>query len=188
MIVVGKVCALADRFAWYEELPLAGRRIVVTRPKELISRMASMLREKGAEVLELPAIRTVAQEPGGALDAALDELRQYQWLVFTSPMGVRIFFRAMERLKMDLRALGGAKIAAIGTGTEKELNARGLYADLIPETFDGEGLRPCTGGPAQRGRPGADSTGGSGKSGAYPHSRGGARRAYRRCGFVPYGI
>ncbi len=140
VIVVGKVCALADRFAWYEELPLAGRRIVVTRPKELISRMASMLREKGAEVLELPAIRTVAQEPGGALDAALDELRQYQWLVFTSPMGVRIFFRAMERLKMDLRALGGAKIAAIGTGTEKELNARGLYADLIPETFDGEAL------------------------------------------------
>ncbi|MFQ8689832.1 MAG: uroporphyrinogen-III C-methyltransferase [Blautia sp.] len=56
--VVGKVCQLAERFAWYEELPLAGWKVLVTRPKELISSMAEKLRCKGAEVLELPAIET----------------------------------------------------------------------------------------------------------------------------------
>ena len=61
IIVVGEVCALADRFAWHEALPLAGRKILVTRPKELISQMAEKLRREGAEVLELPAIKTEAK-------------------------------------------------------------------------------------------------------------------------------
>ena len=58
IIVVGKVCALAEEFAWYEKLPLAGYKVLVTRPKDLISTMSAKLRTLGAEVLELPAIRT----------------------------------------------------------------------------------------------------------------------------------
>ena len=88
IIVVGRVCALADEFAWYEKLPLAGRKILVTRPKDLISSMSAKLRALGAEVLELPAIRTEPLEDQGELYQAFKELDTYDWAAFTSPTGV----------------------------------------------------------------------------------------------------
>ena len=77
IIVVGKVCSLAEEFEWYEKLPLAGKKILVTRPKELISEMSAKLRSAGAEVLELPAIRTVTCEDQKRLVQALKEIRTY---------------------------------------------------------------------------------------------------------------
>lgn len=140
IIVVGKVCALADQFAWAERRPLAGVRVLLTRPKELISGMAALLRERGAEVVENPAIETVPIE-SEALTAACGALAEgrYSWLVFTSPSGVRIFFRALLA-RRDIRALGGVKLAAIGGGTQKALAEFGLRADFLPSVFDGETL------------------------------------------------
>ena len=140
IIVVGKVCALAERFAWYEKLPLAGKKILVTRPKELISTMAKKLREQGAEVLELPAIRTVPIRPNEILSECFDRISEYDWIVFTSPTGVRIFFDEMKDRKKDLRALSGARFAVIGSGTGKALEERGFFADLMPEIYDGQAL------------------------------------------------
>lgn len=140
IIVVGKVCSLAEEFAWYEKLPLAGKKILVTRPKELISAMAEKLRAKGAEVLELPAIRTVPIQPNEALAAAFERLSDYDWVTFTSPTGVRVFFDAMKENGKDVRSLAGAKIAVIGSGTKKALEERGLFADLMPEVYDGKAL------------------------------------------------
>ncbi len=140
IIVVGKVCQLADEFEWYEKLPLAGKKILVTRPKELISEMSAKLRSAGAEVLELPAIRTVPAEDQSRLIQALKEISTYQWLVFTSPTGVRIFFEEMEKQQMDIRSLGQIRLAVIGSGTAKELRKHGLYPDLMPEEFYGESL------------------------------------------------
>ena len=74
IIVVGRVCSLAEEFAWYEKLPLAGCKVLVTRPRELVSAMALKLRRQGAEVLELPAIATRAIPDNQALEAALDRL------------------------------------------------------------------------------------------------------------------
>ena len=140
IIVVGKVCTLADSFAWFEKQPLAGKKILVTRPKELISQMAGKLREKGAEVLELPAIRTEALPVETDLAEALEALGTYQWIVFTSPAGVRIFVEDLKKARKDIRVLAGAKIAVIGTGTGKALEERGIYPDLMPEVFDGDSL------------------------------------------------
>ena len=140
IIVVGKVCDLAQEFAWYEELPLAGKKILVTRPRELVSVMSRKLREKGAEVLELPAICTVPIPDNALLQKAIKELNTYQWLVFTSPSGVRIFFDELRAEKKDIRALAGLQIAALGSGTAKGLESHGLYPELIPEIFDGEAL------------------------------------------------
>ena len=140
IIVVGKVCRLADTFAWYEELPLAGWKVLLTRPKELISSMAAKLRQKGAEVLELPAIRTVPLEDQSRLHQAFGQMEKYGWLVFTSPTGVRVFFEEMVHAGTDIRCLGKAKIAAIGKGTEKALKERGLLPDLLPEVYDGDHL------------------------------------------------
>ena len=140
IIVVGKVCTLAEKFGWYEELPLSGWKVLVTRPKELVSRTADMLREKGAEVLELPAIRTVPMEDQSRLYKALDHLEEYQWLVFTSPTGVRVFFEELIRHGKDIRAMGNARLAVIGEGTKKALKERGLLADFVPSVYDGDTL------------------------------------------------
>ena len=140
IIVVGKVCSLAKEFAWYEELPLAGYKVLLTRPRDLISSMAQKLRAQGAEVLELPAIRTEAIEDNEALRRAWKQMQQYQWLVFTSPTGVKVFFEQMKRECCDIRMLGTVKIAAIGEGTKKALRERGLFVDLMPEIYDGENL------------------------------------------------
>ena len=140
IIVVGKVCALAEEFAWYEKLPLAGYKVLVTRPRDLISSMAEKLRLLGAEVLELPAIRTEPLQDQSALTAAFDQLPSYTWIAFTSPTGVKVFFEEMKKQKRDIRSMGKAKIAAIGNGTQKALEERGLFADLVPEVFDGQHL------------------------------------------------
>lgn len=140
IIVVGGVCEVADRFEWYEKLPLAGCKIVVTRPKELISQMADRLRKQGAEVLELPAIALSPVEDDRKIQECLGRLEQYQWIAFTSPSGVKIFFEFLKKNGKDIRALGRVKIAAIGKGTKRELEARGIYPDLMPEVFDGASL------------------------------------------------
>ena len=140
IIVVGKVCALADEFAWYEKLPLFGCKVLVTRPKETISSMAQKLRLLGAEVLELPAIRTKPLKDQSLLKEAFRELDSYQWIAFTSPIGVKVFFDEMRHSGIDIRKLGQVKIAAIGKGTKKALEERGLFVDLMPAVFDGDSL------------------------------------------------
>ena len=140
IIVVGKVCSLADRFAWYEKLPLAGWKVLVTRPRQHISKTADLLRKKGAEVLELPSICTVPVEDNSRLYEAFEKLDTYQWIIFTSPAGVEIFFDEMDRKEMDVRSLGQAKIAVIGEGTKKKLKEHRLLADFVPSVYDGETL------------------------------------------------
>lgn len=140
IIVVGRVCALAESFDWYGKLPLAGCRVLVTRPKELISVMAEKLRKKGAEVLELPAIRTRALEDKKELLGVFEVLDSYDWIAFTSPTGVRIFFEEMKHARIDIRKLQKAKLAAIGKGTQKALEEKGFFVDLVPEVYDGASL------------------------------------------------
>ena len=151
IIVVGKVCALAEEFAWYEKLPLAGYKVLVTRPRELVSTMAEKLRVLGAEVLELPAIRTAPLKDQSKLYHAFEKLDTYQWVAFTSPTGVKVFFEEMKKTKTDMRKMCNVKIAAIGKGTQKALEERGLFPDLIPQVYDGETLgrelcQLCVGG------------------------------------------
>ncbi len=150
IIVVGGVSALADQFGWYEKLPLAGCKVVVTRPAELVSTMANRLRTLGAEVIEMPAIATVPIEDNKALDQAFDGLSNYDWLVFTSPSGVRIFFDKMVEAGIDQRRIKG-KFAALGQGTAAELRKQGYLADLVPAEATGEALGAALAAAAQPG-------------------------------------
>lgn len=140
IIVVGKVCSLAEQFAWYEKLPLSGYRVLVTRPKAHQSSTAQKLREKGAEVLEIPSIATVPVRDSRELLDALKNLREYAWIVFTSPTGVDLFFEKMLANKFDIRSLGNVRIAAVGEGSAKKLREHGLLADLVPQIYDGDHL------------------------------------------------
>lgn len=140
IIVVGEVCRLAEKFSWAEKLPLGGVRVLVTRPKEFAGTTAGRLRKLGAEVLELPAIRTVRKKGSERLAEALGQIEHYRWIAFTSPTGVRMFFEELQDRKIDLRRLSGTKFAVIGSGSAKELEKRGFYADLMPQIYDAEHL------------------------------------------------
>ncbi len=141
VIVVGEVAKLSQDFSWIDSLSLAGVRAVVTRPRELSSGLAGMLRDKGAEVVELPTISISPIEDNKPLEDAIRGLRnsRYEWVVFTSPSGVRVF---MDRLlaKYDIRSLSYSRVAAIGKGTEKELLKYGIRADMVPSVYDGRTL------------------------------------------------
>lgn len=136
LIIVGGVCALASKLCWFEGRLLYGKRILVTRPKDRAGTLSSILRTKGAEVVEFPCIETRPILPNPSLEAALEGISDYEWLGFTSPAGVEAFWRCLRAMGKDARALGGVKLAAVGSATGKALEDHGLAADLIPEVFD----------------------------------------------------
>ncbi len=163
VLVVGKVCALKERFDWFDRLPLHGMQIIVTRPRERAGTLTERLRTLGAQVIEYPCICIQSITPCPALDAAIGHLRDYAWLCFTSPAGVERFCEEIASHGLDSRALGGIRIAVIGAGTARALAAYGLHADLMPELYDaahlGESLAACADGKvliprAENGSPG----------------------------------
>ncbi|MEG1947575.1 MAG: uroporphyrinogen-III C-methyltransferase [Lachnospiraceae bacterium] len=151
IIVVGEVCALGRKFEWYEKKPLFGKKILVTRPKERSGVLSGKLRKEGAEVLEIASIRTEAILNNQKFYLELEHLGEYQYLVFTSPAGVVFFFQGLKAYGKDIRSIGLAKIGAIGQGTAKELQNRGLNCDLIPDTYDGAHLGMLLGEEAKDG-------------------------------------
>ena len=159
IIIVGQVCTLADKFHWAEDRPLGGARVIVTRPQELVSTLSSRLIELGAEVLEIPAIRTEEIEDNNHILDALENLADYSWLVFTSQAGVKVFFDKLIRNKADIRTLYGIKIAAIGSATEKALQERGIIVDCVPEKFDTTALGKMLAATVRTWRKAADSAG-----------------------------
>jgi uroporphyrinogen III methyltransferase/synthase len=140
IIVVGKVCGLSDRFDWFSKRELAGTKIIVTRPKCSGGTLSDKLRDLGAEVVDYPCIELREIEENPRLEKAIDQLKDYAWLIFTSKNGVEILFESLKRRKKDLRALAGLKIAAIGSQTAETLAAYGIIADYVPKVYDGKHL------------------------------------------------
>lgn len=140
IIVVGEVVKLREKFNWFEKRPLFGKRIVITRTREQASKLKEALIELGAEVIEIPTIevRPLFNEK---TYETLRNLKNYHWLVFTSENGIRFFFSALFETGLDVRALGGIKIAVIGPATKEALKTYGILPDLMPEkNFTQEGL------------------------------------------------
>ncbi len=132
--VVGPVAELADELAWVAARPLAGLTVVVTRARAQASGLAQSLRELGAEVVQAPAIR-IEPIAGPALDPA-----PYDLICVTSQNAVSALFERLAAGGRDARALAGARIASIGPGTDRELQAHGIVADVTAERSVGEGL------------------------------------------------
>ena len=150
LIVVGEVCRLAEALCWFERRPLHGKRIVVTRSKLRAGTICARLRALGAEVIEFPCIETVPIDPCPAMDAAMENIGDYEWLVFTSPAGVEAFWARLRRTGRDARCLGGVRLAVTGPATAEALENCGLVPDLMPGTYSGaqlgESLAKGTGG------------------------------------------
>lgn len=132
IIVIGDVVRLRGQLGWFEKRPLLGQSIVVTRARSQAAELTTPLLALGAEVLELPMIRTRVPTNREALVDAITELNSYQWLVFTSANGVDWFFEHFFRAFDDLRDLGGARIAAVGPATAERLKRLHLKVDVMP--------------------------------------------------------
>ena len=139
-LVIGDVVPLRDQIAWFDTLPLFGKRVLVTRARSQASRLASGLKQLGAAVVECPVIRSAPVEDTTPLDSAIRRLRDFEWVAFASPNGVRQTFDRLGILDLDTRAFAGSKIAAVGPATVLALKDQGITADLVPDTFTAEGL------------------------------------------------
>ncbi len=135
LIVVGKVCGLSTSLDWFTPLPLHGKTIAVTRPRERMGTLSGKLRRLGANVLECPCIETVPIENSALIRYTLSEA--WDWVVLTSPAGVSAMVQGLMQAGTDLRALYGMRFAVIGAGTAKALEQYGIQADLVPEIYDG---------------------------------------------------
>jgi len=133
--IIGEVVQLRSKLNWFENRPLFGQRIVVTRTREQASELSSQLRELGAEILEIPTIKIVAPEDHRAVVDAILGLNSYSWIVFTSPNGVSMFFDFFFKAFEDLRDIGGVRIAAVGPATAAKLKELHLKVDVTPEKY-----------------------------------------------------
>ena len=135
--VVGDVVKLRDELNWYEKKPMFGHRVLVTREH---SGGFELLEELGAEVLQFPTLEIVPPESWDELDRAIDTIESYAWLIFTSSNAVRYFFSRLFEKGRDIRELKGLKICAIGAKTAASIEKFGIRVDLVPESFNAEGL------------------------------------------------
>ncbi|PWM52217.1 MAG: uroporphyrinogen-III C-methyltransferase, partial [Clostridiales bacterium] len=110
IIIVGKVVTLRDTLSWFEQKPLFGKRILVTRAREQASVLSEKLEALGAEAWEYPTIEIKEPADSTALDQAIAEAGTYDWMIFTSANGVNAFFKRLKALKLDIRTLGAVKI------------------------------------------------------------------------------
>jgi uroporphyrinogen III methyltransferase/synthase len=140
LIVIGEVVRRREQLGWLERRPLHGRRVVVTRARAQASGLAATLRDLGAEVVELPAIRIESRVESQEVRDAVTRLDDYSLVCLTSSNGVRLLFEAMAEAGRDARALAGATVAAIGPGTARALAERCIAADVVPERFVAEAL------------------------------------------------
>lgn len=139
LLVVGAVAGLRQHLRWFDERPLFGRRIVVTRSREQAGELIEMLEERGAEGIAAPTIRIAPPEDTEALDRACAQASTFDWIVFTSANGVDAF---MKRLLVigDIRELKGVRICTTGAATAALVQRFGIRVDLTPSEFRAEAV------------------------------------------------
>ncbi|KWT83466.1 uroporphyrinogen-III C-methyltransferase [Candidatus Magnetominusculus xianensis] len=137
VMVVGSTVGLRDTLNWYEKKPLFGQRILITRQYTV---GYEPLEEMGAEIFEFPTIKTVPPDSYDALDAAIDTIETYDWIIITSSNGFKYFFNRLIDKNKDIRDLKGIRLCAIGEKTAETLKGYGLLPAAVPEEFNAEGL------------------------------------------------
>ncbi|HYL26773.1 MAG TPA: uroporphyrinogen-III C-methyltransferase [Candidatus Nitrosotalea sp.] len=140
IVIVGSVVSLRERLRWFDASPLFGRRVAVTRTGEQSRGFARALLEFGAEPILAPTIALEPPDDASLAQRAVEELGDFDWVVFTSQNGVDALFAELAARGKDARALADAKIAAIGERTAERLAEHGIRADIVPEEFVAEAV------------------------------------------------
>jgi uroporphyrinogen III methyltransferase/synthase len=140
VIIIGEVVRFREELRWYDNLPLFGKRFLITRPRAQAAAFVALLQAQGAETICIPTIEIAEPEDWSPCDQCLARLNEYAALILTSANAVEAFFARMRRQGLDLRALAGVKLITVGPKTAKELEKFGLIADLVPQNFRAEGV------------------------------------------------
>ncbi|MBU5612282.1 uroporphyrinogen-III C-methyltransferase [Geomonas azotofigens] len=138
--VVGEVVNLRETLRWFDNRPLFGRTVLVTRGADQAGEFTSMLEQLGARAYCCPTIEIAAPESYAALDEAIDALDSFHWIVFTSYNAVKYFFARLAEHGLDSRALGRCHVCAVGPKTAAALAPYGIRPDLIPADYKAEGV------------------------------------------------
>ena len=140
ILVVGLVVELRGTLNWFEQKPLFGKGVVITRPERQTDYLARLLSAEGAHPIAFPTIKIVPPASWQELDCAIDKLTTYDWLIFTSANGVQFFFERLWEKNRDLLDLKGIKICCIGPATARQIEDKGIKVDLVPAQFIAEGI------------------------------------------------
>ena len=140
IIVIGHVVSLRKELAWFDKKPLFGQRIVITRARAQASDLLSKLSKLGAQCIEIPTIQIVPPEDTAPLKKSIKNIKDYDWLVFTSVNGVKFFFDTLFDMGRDVRVLGHLKFACIGPVTKERLKTYGILSDILPKTYRAESV------------------------------------------------
>lgn len=140
IIVIGEVVNLRDELMWFEKRPLFGKTILVTRTKEQAGKLSSKLKDLGANVIEIPTIEIVPPKSWEDLDKSIDNISNYDVIIFTSVNGVKYFFGRLKELKRDIRILNEIKICAIGSATRESIEELGIIVDIVPDEYVAESV------------------------------------------------
>jgi uroporphyrinogen III methyltransferase/synthase len=134
------VSDLADTGRTTTGAPLAGRSVVITRPREQAAALAEPLEALGAEVLAMPVLELADPPDPSIIDEAIRNLERYDWVVLTSANAVDRFFARLRFVDRTAEALSGVKVAAVGSSTAARMREQGVEPDLVPESARAEGL------------------------------------------------
>ena len=148
VIVIGQVVKLRDYLQCTiqtspvtpNSATLAGKTVLVTRGNGQNSEFTQMLRSRGAQTIEMPTLEIVPPSSWADLDAAIERLSDFDWLILTSTNGVEYFFDRLNHAGKDSRALASVKIAVVGQKTAQALAQHGIKADFIPPNFIADAL------------------------------------------------
>jgi uroporphyrinogen III methyltransferase/synthase len=138
--VVGEVVRLREKLRWFDNRPLSGRGILITRSAEQAGEFSGMLAGLGARVYECPTISIVPPEDCTELDQAIASLYTFDWVIFTSVNAVKYFFDRLDALGLDTRAIGACRVCAVGPKSAAALLPFGVRADLVPDDYKAEGV------------------------------------------------
>ncbi len=134
LIVVGEVVGLREKLQWFDNRPLWGKTVVVTRAREQASNLVEELETLGANVVQCPTIRVEDLDEHSIVDKLLERLSNFEWIVFTSINGVAKFWERLRKNGKDSRVFANAKVAAIGPATSEALQKRGIVPDFLPQS------------------------------------------------------
>lgn len=135
IVIIGPVTAETESMNWFDQRPLFGQTVLVTRPANQADELASPLRDLGARVLVEPLIRINPPDDWTAIDNVIERLHDYDAIAFCSSNGVRAFCQRLWDKGYDGRKLAGIKIASVGDKTAAALNEFRLQSDIVPATF-----------------------------------------------------
>jgi len=138
--IVGEVVNLREKLRWFDNRPLFGKKVLVTRSRDQASELSELLRQYGAEPIEFPVIKISPPASFEELDAALGRIEEYDWLLFTSANGVRSVIDRLRELGRDVRWLKGPKVGAIGPKTAEAIQSLGMRVDFVPGEFVAEAV------------------------------------------------